>query len=135
MKCILLCAGYATRLFPLTENYPKALLEIGEGKPLLNYTVEEINRLKEVDEIYLVTNDRFYSFFKDWAETLKNEKPITIINDHTISNDDRLGAIGDIQYTINSKNISDDVLIILGDNLFEFNLREAMDFYYEKKRQ
>lgn len=133
MKCILLCAGYATRLFPLTENYPKALLEIGEGKPLLNYTIEEINHLKEVEEIYLVTNDRFYKTFKDWAEQLNNEKPINIINDHTISDDDRLGAIGDIQYTINSKNIFDDVMIILGDNLFEFDLRKAMDFYYEKK--
>ncbi|MCI9234316.1 MAG: nucleotidyltransferase family protein [Bacilli bacterium] len=133
MKCILLCAGYATRLFPLTENYPKALLEIEEGKPLLNYTVEEINRLKEIEEIYLITNDRFYKIFKEWSESLNNEKPITIINDHTLSNDDRLGAIGDIQYTINSKNISDDVLIISGDNLFEFNLREALDFYYEKK--
>ncbi len=133
MKCILLCAGYATRLFPLTENYPKALLEIGEGKPLLNYTIEEINHLEEIEEIYLVTNDRFYQAFKDWADQLGNEKPITIINDHTISNDDRLGAIGDIQYTINSKNILDDIMIILGDNLFEFDLRKAMDFYYEKK--
>lgn len=133
MKCILLCAGYATRLFPLTENYPKALLEIGEGKPLLNYTIEEINHLEEIEEIYLVTNDRFYQAFKDWAERLNNEKPITIINDHTVSNDDRLGAIGDIQYTINSKNIFDDIMIILGDNLFEFDLRKAMDFYYEKK--
>jgi len=133
MKCILLCAGYATRLFPLTENYPKALLEIGEGKPLLNYTIEEINHLEEIEEIYLVTNDRFYQAFKDWAEQLNSEKPITIINDHTVSNDDRLGAIGDIQYTINSKNIFDDIMIILGDNLFEFDLRKAMDFYYEKK--
>ena len=133
MKCILLCAGYATRLFPLTENYPKALLEIGEGTPLLNYTIEEINHLEEIEEIYLVTNDRFYQAFKDWAEQLNSEKPITIINDHTVSNDDRLGAIGDIQYTINSKNIFDDIMIILGDNLFEFDLRKAMDFYYEKK--
>ena len=125
MKCILLCAGYATRLFPLTENYPKALLEIGEGKPLLNYTIEEINHLEEIEEIYLVTNDRFYQAFKDWAEQLNS--------DHTVSNDDRLGAIGDIQYTINSKNIFDDIMIILGDNLFEFDLRKAMDFYYEKK--
>lgn len=133
MKCILLCAGYATRLFPLTENFPKALLEIEEGKPLLNYTIEEINRLDEIDDIYLVTNDRFYTSFKDWADKLNNQKPITIINDHTLSNDDRLGAIGDIQYTINSKNIFDDILIVLGDNLFEFDLKKAMKFYYEKQ--
>ena len=132
MKCILLCAGYATRLYPLTENFPKSLLEIESGKPLLNYTINEINQLKEIDEIFLVTNERFYQYFEEWAESLNNPKPIFIINDHTTSNDDRLGAIGDIQYTINVKNISDDIMIILGDNLFDFHLKEVMNFYYEK---
>lgn len=133
MKCILLCAGYATRLYPLTENFPKALLEIHEGKPLLNYTIDEINQLEEIDEIFLVTNERFYQYFQEWVEKLNNKKPIIVINDHTTSNDDRLGAIGDIQYTINMKNISDDIMIILGDNLFDFHLRQIMDFYYKKK--
>ncbi len=133
MKCILLCAGYATRLYPLTENYPKALLEIKEGKPLLNYTVEQINELTEIDEIFLITNERFYNCFEEWATKLNNKKPITVINDYTTSNDDRLGAIGDIQYTINSQNILDDIMIVLGDNLFDFNLKDAMEFYYAKK--
>lgn len=133
MKCILLCAGYATRLYPITENFPKALLEIEEGKPLLNYTVEAINALEEIDEFFLVTNDRFYPHFLNWATSLDNIKPITVISDHTTSNEDRLGAIGDIQYTINSQNIYDDVLIVLGDNLFDFDLKAFIDFYHEKK--
>lgn len=132
MKCILLCAGYATRLYPLTKDFPKALLEIEEKKPLLNYTIDKINQLEEIDEIFLVTNDRFYERFSDWARNLDNIKPITVINDHTVSNDDRLGALGDIQYTINSQNIFDDVLIVLGDNLFDFDLQQIIDFYHEK---
>ncbi len=133
MKCILLCAGYATRLYPLTENYPKALLEIEDGKPLLNYTMEQIDVLDEIDEVFLITNERFQDCFQEWVNGLNIRKPITIINDHTKNNDDRLGAIGDIQYTINSQNIYDDVFIILGDNLFDFDLKQLLDFYHEKE--
>lgn len=133
MKCILLCAGYATRLYPLTEKLPKALLPIVDGKPLLNYTLDEINRLEEIDEIYLVTNNNFYEIFKEWAESLNNVKPITVINDHTTSNEGRLGSIGDLQYTINSKNIYDDLLIVLGDNLFDFDLKQLLEFFKQKK--
>lgn len=132
MKCIILCAGYATRLYPLTENYPKALLDIKEGKPLLNYTIEQIEELDEIDEIFLITNERFHDCFQNWANKLGIKKPITIINDHTRTNDDRLGAIGDIQYTINSQNIYDDVLIVLGDNLFDFDLKQLLNFYHDK---
>lgn len=134
MKCILLCAGYATRLFPLTENFPKALLEIEENKPLLDYILEKVNKIKEVDEIYLITNDRYYSHFLSWSKEKDNaSKPITVINDHTTSNDDRLGAIGDIQYVIEQKQIQDDVLIIAGDNLFDFELTDVIDFYHQKQ--
>ena len=129
MKCIILCAGYATRLYPLTENFPKALLEIEDGKPLLNYTIESINKIDDIDEIFLVTNDRFCEKFEEWANRLSNIKKITVINDHTIDNESRLGAIGDIQYTINSQNIYDDILIILGDNLFDFDLIQLIDSY------
>ena len=63
MKCILLCAGYATRLFPITKNFPKALLEIEDGKPLLNYIMDQIDNISDIDEIYLITNDRYYNHF------------------------------------------------------------------------
>ena len=90
MKCILLCAGYATRLFPLTENFPKALLEVG-GKPIINYVIDEVNTLNEVDEIYLVTNNKYTPHFQEWADKLTNVKPITVYNDKTSTNDKRLG--------------------------------------------
>jgi glucose-1-phosphate thymidylyltransferase len=133
MKCILLCAGYATRLFPITENFPKALLEIEEEKPLLNYIVDEVNKIKDIDEMYLVTNDRYSSHFENWVRGIKSVKPISILNDGTISNDDRLGAIGDIHYVIKQKKIEDDLLIICGDNLFEYNLNDMVDYFKQKK--
>lgn len=131
MKCIFLCAGYATRLFPLTENFPKALLKVG-GRALLDYILDEVNSLDEVDEIFLVTNAKYTPHFEDWAKEKQNFKPITVINDGTYTNDDRLGAIGDINYTIEKCGINDDVLIIAGDNLFTFKLRDFVDFYKTK---
>lgn len=131
MKCIFLCAGYATRLFPLTENFPKALLKVG-GRALLDYILDEVNGLDEVDEIYLVTNAKYTPHFEAWAKEKNNIKPITVINDGTYTNDDRLGAIGDINFTIEKCNINDDVLIIAGDNLFTFKLKDFVDFYKAK---
>lgn len=134
MKCILLCAGYATRLFPLTQNFPKALLEIEENKPLLDFILEKVNKIKEVDEIYLITNNRYYEHFLAWSQKKENLIiPITVINDHTTTNEDRLGAIGDIEYVIKQKQIEEDVLIIAGDNLFDFNLTDMVQFYHQKK--
>lgn len=131
MKCILLCAGYATRLFPLTENFPKALLEIG-GRPLLDYTLDEINSIDKIDEIYLVTNTKYAQHFKDWAAKKIDSKKITIFDDGTTSNDNRLGAIGDIKFVIDQAKIDDDMLVIAGDNLFTFKLNDFIKFQEEK---
>ena len=131
MKCILLCAGYATRLFPLTENFPKALLKVG-GKAIIDYTLEKVNEIDEIDEIYLVTNAKYTPHFEAWAKEKENIKPITVFNDGTSSNADRLGAIGDIQYTINQASINDDMLILATDNLFDFKLKDFYDFYKTK---
>ena len=131
MKCILLCAGYATRLFPLTENFPKVLLDIG-GRPLLDYILDEVNTIDEVDEIYAITNNKYARHLEDWKNTKNNIKPITVINDGTNSNDDRLGAIGDIKYVIDKMELDDDLLIIAGDNLFTFKLKDAIDYSKEK---
>ncbi|MDD3392920.1 MAG: nucleotidyltransferase family protein [Bacilli bacterium] len=133
MKCILLCGGYATRLFPLTENFPKALLEIEKGKPLLDYILEEVNTIDEIDEIYVVSNNRYYSHFEKWANSKDNVKPIIAINDHTNNNEDRLGAIGDINFTIDNRKIDDDLLIIAGDNLFDYQLKDVINYYNQVK--
>lgn len=132
MKCILLCAGYATRLFPLTKNFPKALLEVG-GRPILDYILDEVNTIDEVDSIYLVTNNKYTPHFEEWAKAKNNIKPITVLNDGTTTNDNRLGAIGDIIYTVDNAKINDDVLIIAGDNLFTFKLKDFVNFYNSKK--
>lgn len=132
MKCILLCAGYATRLFPLTKNFPKALLEVG-GRPILDYILDEVNTIDEVDSIYLITNNKYTPHFEQWAKAKNNIKPITVLNDGTTTNENRLGAIGDIIYTVDNAKINDDVLIIAGDNLFTFKLKDFVDFYNNKK--
>lgn len=131
MKCILLCAGYATRLFPLTENFPKALLEVG-GRAILDYTLEKVNEIDEIDAIYLVTNAKYTPHFEKWANEKDNVKPITVFNDGTTNNDDRLGAIGDIQFTIDNANINDDILVLATDNLFDFKLLDFYNFYKSK---
>lgn len=132
MKCLLLCAGYATRLFPLTENFPKALLTIGD-RPLLDYILDEVNSVEEIDEIYLVTNKKYTPHFEKWAKEKNNIKPITVFNDNTTTNEDRLGAIGDIQFTIENTKLDDDLLVIAGDNLFTFKLNDFIAFQKEKQ--
>ncbi len=133
MKCILLCAGYATRLFPLTENFPKALLPIGK-KQLLNYIYDQVETIPDVDEVYIITNNRYYQHFVTWQKALKTAKKVKIINDGTNSNDDRLGAIGDIIYTIKQEEINDDLMIIAGDNLFNYKLIDVVNFYKDKNK-
>lgn len=132
MKCILLCAGYATRLYPLTKNFPKALLEINHGKSILDYIMDEVYTIDEIDEVYVITNHVFYDHFKMWADGKKGDKNIIVIDDYTTSCEDRLGAIGDIQYTILDRKIDDDLLIIAGDNLFDYSLQDVVSFFREK---
>ena len=131
MKCILLCAGYATRLFPLTQNFPKALLKVGQ-RAIIDYILEKVNKIDEVDKIYLVTNAKYSEHFTNWANEKNNVKPITVFNDGTTSNDDRLGAIGDIQFVIDNSKLEDDILVIATDNLFDFELKDFYDFYKTK---
>ncbi len=132
MKAIILAAGYATRLYPLTIDTPKPLLEIC-GKTVMDHLLQKIETLKEVDEIYVVTNDKFYAHFQKWVLSLKTTKRIKIVNDHTTTNENRLGAIGDIHYVIEQEKIHDDLLVIAGDNLFGFSLQNFISFYQKKK--
>ena len=131
MKCILLCAGYATRLFPLTENFPKALLEVG-GRAILDYILDKVNEINEIDEIYLVTNAKYTPHFEKWASEKNNIKPIKVFNDGTTNNDDRLGAIGDIEFVLESAKVNDDILVLATDNLFDFKLLDFYNFYRTK---
>jgi len=121
MKAIILCAGYATRMYPLTENQPKPLLPIG-GKPLLDYIVDKIDEIPSIDEKIIVSNHKFAPHFQRWAE---DHNDVRVIDDGSTTNDDRLGAIKDMIYAMND--IDDDVLVIAGDNLIEFSLKQLYD--------
>ncbi|MDD5128460.1 MAG: nucleotidyltransferase family protein [Candidatus Omnitrophica bacterium] len=127
MKALILAAGYATRLYPLTKEYPKPLLEV-KGRPIINYIVDQLESVSDIDEIYVVTNNKFIGVFRKWAKTIKTPKKITLINDLTKNNQDRLGSIGDIDFAITRKKIKDDLLVVGGDNLFDGRLKDFLSF-------
>ena len=131
MKCILLCGGYGTRLYPLTLDRSKPLLPIA-NKPMIEHILEKIEKVGDIDEVLIVTNNKFFNNFRNWKRKFSFSKPIKIINDYTNTNEDRLGAVGDIYFVIKKENVEDDVFIVGGDNLFKFDLRKLVDFFKEK---
>mgnify|MGYP001572605688 CR=1 FL=1 len=132
MKSIVLCAGYATRLYPLTKNFPKPLLEVG-NRPVINYIVEKIEEL-EIEKVFVITNSRYYPHFIDWQKNLKTKLSIEVIDDNTSEEETKLGAIADLSLVIEKKKINDDLLIIAGDNLFDFSLK-PMHEQFKKTRK
>jgi len=133
MKCVILCAGYATRLYPLTLNTPKPLLDV-RGKPVINYLIEGILRIKDIDEIFVATNDKFYNNFVSWKDKFYPAQRIHIVNDKTKNNEDRLGGLGDLKLVLDEERISDDLFVLAGDNFFNFDLNKFLGFFREKKR-
>jgi len=129
MKAIILAAGYATRLYPLTKHQPKPLLPVA-GKPIIEHILEKLGEVTSVDAVIVVTNARFYDQFRNWYRQYYFRVPIVILNDDTTSNENRLGAIVDLQLAIKECNISDDVIVLAGDNLFDFKLSGFVDFFY-----
>jgi glucose-1-phosphate thymidylyltransferase len=111
---------------------PKALLNIG-GKPILTYIYEQIETLDAVDEVYVVSNHKFYDHFVQWADELNGSKTVTVIDDGTTNEDNRRGAIGDIKYTIDQKKINDDIVVVAGDNFFTYKLKDMYDYYESVK--
>ena len=127
MKILVLTAGYATRLYPLTLNTPKPLLKVG-GKPMIDRILEKCACQAGVDGIYVVTNGKFFDSFKAWAEKADYKAKISVINDNTFTNETRLGAIKDIELAADRMNIDDDLLVVAGDNLFEFDIKKLIGF-------
>ena len=129
MKCLILAAGYATRLYPLTENFPKPLLEV-QGKTILDWLIDDIDTLGAVDEYIVISNHKFAHHFDAWASAKKQK--VTVLDDGTSSNETRLGAVKDIQFAIDELNIDSDMLVIAGDNLLDFSLTAFIKYAKEK---
>ena len=129
MKALILAAGYATRLRPLTDTWAKELLPVG-GRPIIDWILDAIADVDEIDEVHVVTNARKAPAFQAWSV----DRNVTIHDDGTTSNDDRLGAIGDLQFVLERTGIDDDLLLIAGDNLFEFSLAGFVGFWRGKGR-
>ncbi len=132
MKALILAAGYAVRLYPLTQSYPKPLLKVNK-KPIIDYIIDKLERLEEINEIIVVTNSKFISVFAQWAKGLKIIKPVSLVDDLTLSPEDKLGAIGDMAFSIKNKRIKEDLLVIGGDNLFDIDLDDFLSFAKDKK--
>jgi len=126
MKAIILAAGYATRLYPLTENTPKALLPIA-GRTILDRLIDELLTIPEIDHIHLVTNHRFAAAFEAWKTAEPRAIPVTVWDDGTTCNDNRLGAVGDMGFVIERAGIDDDLIVAASDNLFTFPLSDFAD--------
>src|SRR5215207_4511834 len=134
MKLIILAAGYATRLYPLTLNQPKPLLPVA-GKPMLEHVMDNIATVRAIDHAYIVTNAKFESHFTKWAEGYRRPDlnfGFTIVNDRSTDDANKLGAIGDLHLVMTKNEIDDDIIVIGGDNLFSNDLAEFGEYCQQK---
>jgi len=130
VKLIVLAAGYATRLYPLTLNQPKPLLPVA-GRPMIEHVLDCLKPIKEIDHVYVVTNEKFAGHFEEWANQYEASHaglPITVVNDHSTDEANKLGAIGDMHLVITQANIDDDIIVVAGDNLFSQPLEGLSEF-------
>jgi glucose-1-phosphate thymidylyltransferase len=126
MKVIILAAGYATRLYPLTLTQPKPLLPVA-GKPMVEHVLDNLAPIAGIDRIYVVTNAKFADHFQKWADhyrATKSKLEFTICNDRSTDDSNKLGAIGDINFVLNTQNVDDDLIVVAGDNLFSEKLND-----------
>ena len=131
MKCLFLAAGYATRLYPLTENFPKPLLEVA-GKPILDWLIDDMTQSGLVDEFIVISNHKFAHIFEDWAAK-HTQLSIKVIDDGTNSNETRLGAVKDILFAIEQLQLDDNLLVMAGDNLLDFSLADFIRYAIDKQ--
>ena len=130
MKSIILAAGYATRLYPLTENFPKPLLEIGEST-ILGRLLDDIDTITGIDGHIIVTNGKFAPMFEEWAAK-RASLPIRVLSDGTFTNETRLGAVRDLILAIETYGINDDLLVLAADNLLDFSLKGFVEEFHRK---
>jgi glucose-1-phosphate thymidylyltransferase len=126
MKVVILAAGYATRLHPLTLTRPKPLLPVA-GKPMIDYVLDNLAPIEGIDRVYVVTNARFADQFQNWADTFHaahSKLHFTIVNDCSTDDSNKLGAIGDLHLVITREQLDDDIIVVAADNLFSRSLED-----------
>ncbi len=134
MKMIILAAGYATRLYPLTLNQPKPLLHVA-GKPMVEYVLDNLAPIGGIDRVYVVTNAKFAGHFQQWSDqyrATKSKFDFTVVNDGSTDDANKLGAIGDIHFVLKTQHVDDDLIVVAGDNLFSEKLGDFGKFCREK---
>jgi len=127
VTCLVLAAGYATRLYPLTEFFPKPLLKVND-KTILDWLLDDVDALRRIDRYVIITNSRYYRNFIEWASGKRLRAGVCVLNDGTLTNETRLGAVNDIQFAIDALGIDDDLLILAGDNLLDFSLEHFLNY-------
>ncbi len=137
MNILILAAGYATRLYPLTLTKAKPLLDVA-GKPMMEWVIDNLAPIGGIEKVYVVTNNKFDADFQAWAahyNEVHAKLALEIVNDGSTSDADKLGAIGDLHYVIKKYGIdASDLLVVAGDNLFSESLEGFGDFCREKNQ-
>ncbi|MEA3213350.1 MAG: glucose-phosphate thymidylyltransferase [Chthoniobacter sp.] len=137
MNILILAAGYATRLYPLTENKAKPLLDVA-GKPMMEWVIDNLAPIHGIEKVYVVTNSKFAADFQAWAEHYNQthaKLAFEIINDGSASDADKLGAIGDINLVVSRAGLAaSDLIVVAGDNLFSESLEDFGKFCTEKNQ-
>ena len=127
MKAVILAGGFAKRMWPLTENQAKALLPVA-GKPIINYILDKLEETEDIRDIFISTNKKFEKDFREWVSGTKTEKSINLVIENHMSEDKKMGAIGGLKFLKDTQKIDDDLLVIAGDNLFEFDLKNFVGY-------
>ncbi len=132
MDCIILAAGYATRLYPLTKNMPKPLLKVGD-KTILDWLIDDISKSERVDRYIVVTNHKFATHFEKWAKEKESPVPVVVLDDKTETNETRLGAVADMLLAVKELDVTGDTMVIAGDNVLDFSLCRFVEYFDERQ--
>lgn len=128
MICAILAAGYATRLYPITENFPKPLIKLG-AKSILDWLVSDVDTSCEVSQFVVISNHRYFGHFEDWAGCARYSAPVAVLDDGSTCNENRLGAVRDIQFVIDEIGADDDMMVLAGDNVLDFSLKSFAGYF------